>query len=79
MEKLNNQHKLQKPYHVMKVQSKKPDTYSEFSQMDPPETCVVLSLEGENISYVQLKITSVIKRRALIDTGSCADMSSKKN
>ena len=35
--------------------------------------CAVLPLEGENLSYVRLKLSSPIKRRALIDTGSCAN------
>ena len=35
--------------------------------------CAVLSLDGENLSYVRLKLSSQIKRRALIDTGSCAN------
>ena len=35
--------------------------------------CAVLPLEGENLSYVRLKFSSQIKRRALIDTGSCAN------
>ena len=34
--------------------------------------CAVLPLEGENL-YVRLKCSSQIKRRALIDTGSCAN------
>ena len=67
------QHKEQKPKHVKKVQSKKPDTCNEFSHIDPPEVCAVLPLEGESLSYVHLKFSSQIKRRALIDTGSCAN------
>ena len=35
--------------------------------------CAVLPLEGENLPYVGLKFSSHIKRRALIDTGSCAN------
>ena len=35
--------------------------------------CAVLPLEGENLSYVRMKFSSRIKRRALIDTGSCAN------
>ena len=66
------QHEDQKPKHVKKVQSKKPDTCNEFSHIDPPEMCAVLPLRGENLSYVRLKFSSQIKRRALIDTGSCA-------
>ena len=31
--------------------------------------CAVLPLEGENLSYVRLKFSNQIKRRALIDTG----------
>ena len=68
------QHKdQQKPKHVKKVQSKKPDTCNEFSHIDPPEMRAVLPLEGENLSCVRLKFSSQIKRRALIDTGSCAN------
>ena len=71
--KLITQHKDQKPKHVKKVQLKKPDTSNEISHIDPPEMCAVLPLEGENLSYVRLKFSSQIKRRALIDTGSCAN------
>ena len=35
--------------------------------------CAVLPLEIENLSYVRLKNSSQVKRRALIDTGSCAN------
>ena len=35
--------------------------------------CAVLPLEGENLSYVRLIFPNQIKRRALIDTGSCAN------
>ena len=35
--------------------------------------CAVLPLEGENLLYVRLKFTPDLKRRALIDTGSCAN------
>ena len=56
-----------------KVQSKKPDAGTEFSTLDPPEMCAVLSLEGENLSFVRLKFSNQIKRRASIDTGSCAN------
>ena len=35
--------------------------------------CAILPLEGENLSYVRLKFSSLTKRRALIDTGSCAN------
>ena len=35
--------------------------------------CAVLPLEGENLSYVRLKFSYQTKRRALIDTGSCAN------
>ena len=41
--------------------------------MDTPEMCAVLPLEGENISYVRLKFSNQIKRRALFDTGSFAN------
>ena len=68
------QHKdQQKPKHVKKVQSKKPDTCNVFSHIDPPEMCAVLPLEGENLSYVRLKVSNQSKRRALIDTGACAN------
>ena len=33
----------------------------------------VLPLEGENLSHVGLKFSTQIKKRALIDTGSCAN------
>ena len=66
------QHKNQKPRHVKKVQWQKPDTCNEFIHLDPPEMCAVLPLEGKNLSYVRLKFSSQIKRRPLIDTGSCA-------
>ena len=71
--KLIKQHKDQKPKHVKKVQSQKPDTCKKFSHIDEPEMCAVLRLEGENLSYVRLKFCSQIKRRALIDAGSCAN------
>ena len=70
------QHKDQKPKHLKKDQSKKPDTCNIFSHIDPPELCAVLPLEGETpsyLSYVRLNFSSQIKRRALIDTGSCAN------
>ena len=35
--------------------------------------CALLPLEGENLSYVRLNFSNQIKRRALIDTGSCAN------
>ena len=35
--------------------------------------CAVLPLEVENLSYVRLKFSNQNKRRALIDTGSCAN------
>ena len=35
--------------------------------------CAVLPLEEENISNVRFKLSSQIKRRALIDKGSCAN------
>ena len=35
--------------------------------------CAVLPLEGENLSHVLSKLSSQIKRRAVIDTGSCAN------
>ena len=71
--KLITQHKDQEPKHVTKVQSQKPDICNEFSHKDPPEMGAVLPLEGENLSYVRLKFSNQIKRRALIDTGSCAN------
>ena len=67
------QHKDQKPKHVKKVQSKKPDTCKVLSHIVLPDMCTVLSLEGENLSYVRLKISNQFKRRTLIDTGSCAN------
>ena len=35
--------------------------------------CAILPIEGENSSYVRLKFHNQLKRRALIDTGSCAN------
>ena len=35
--------------------------------------CAALPLEGENLSYVRLKFSIQIERRALIDTRSCAN------
>ena len=35
--------------------------------------CALLPLEGEILSSVRLNFSSQIKRRALIDTGSCAN------
>ena len=35
--------------------------------------CPVLPLGGNNLSYTRLKVSSQIKRRASIDTGSCAN------
>ena len=35
--------------------------------------CAVLPSEGENLFYVRLNFSSQIKRRVLIDTGSCAN------
>ena len=66
------QQKDQKSKRVKKVQSKKSDTCNEFSHNNPPEKCVVLHLEGQILSSVSIKFSSQIKRRALIDTGSCA-------
>ena len=34
--------------------------------------CAVLPLDGENLSYVRLKFSNQIRRKALNDTGSCA-------
>ena len=39
--------------------------------------CVVLPLEGKNLSYIRLKFSSQVKPRALINTGSCANASSE--
>ena len=36
--------------------------------------CAVLLLDGENLSYVRLKFSNQNKRRALIDTSSCANV-----
>ena len=63
-------HKDQKPKHVKKVLAQKPDTCNEVSQIDAPEMCPVLPVEGGNIFYVGLIFSNEIKRRALIDTGS---------
>ena len=35
--------------------------------------CAVLPLDGENLSYFSLKFCNQIKRKVLIDTGSCAN------
>ena len=35
--------------------------------------CAIFPLEGENRSHVRLIFSNQIKRRALIDTGSCAN------
>ena len=43
------------------------------------EMCAVLPLEGENLLYVRLKFNSDFKRRALIDTGSCANALPESN
>ena len=51
----------------------KPDTCNEFSHIDPPEMCAELPSEGKNLSYVRLNFSNQIKRRALIDRGSCAN------
>ena len=37
--------------------------------------CVFLSFEGENLSDVRPKFPTQIERRALKDTGSCANAS----
>ena len=50
-----------------------PDTCNEENYNESPEVCAVLPLEGENLLYVRLKFTYDLKRRALIDTGSCAN------
>ena len=57
----------------MSKKLKKPVPCIEFSTLDPPEKCAGLSLEGENHSYVRLIISYQIKRRRLLDTGSCAN------
>ena len=49
-----------------------PDTCNEENYNESPEVCAVLPLE-ENLLYVRLKFNSDLKRRALIDTGSCAN------
>lgn len=61
------------PTHVIQAQSKQPDTCKNFSINEAPEMCAILPLEGENLSYVRLKFSPQLKRRALIDTGSCAN------
>ena len=71
--KLITHHNFQKPEHAKKVQSQKPDTCNKFSHLHLPEKCAVLPLEGENLSYVRLKISIEIERRALIGTNSCAN------
>ena len=48
-----------------------PDTCNDASELS--EMCAILPLEGENSSYVRLKFHNQLKRRALIDTGSCAN------
>ena len=35
--------------------------------------CAVLPLVGENTSFVRLRFSNQNRRRALIDTGSCAN------
>ena len=70
--KLIKQHKDQKPNHVRKLQSKKPDASKNFSHIVPPEKCAVSPSEKENVSYDYLKFSNQINRRALIDTSSCA-------
>ena len=50
-----------------------PDTCNEENYNESPEVCAVLPLEGKNLLYVRLKFNSDLKRRALIDTGSCAN------
>ena len=60
------QHKDQKPKHVKKTHSKKPDTCNEFSRIYPPDMCAILPLEGENPSCVRLTFNTQLKRRALI-------------
>ena len=73
--KTNMCHKIQKLIHATEVQLKKPNASNEFSLIDPTEMCAVLYLAGQNLSYVRLDFSNQIKRRALIDTGSCAKVS----
>ena len=35
--------------------------------------CALLPLEAEDLSYVRLKFSDQIKRRAVIETGFCAN------
>ena len=58
---------------IKNAQPNMPDTCNEDNCNESLEVCAVLSLEGENLFYVRLKFNSDIKRRALIDTGSCAN------
>ena len=59
--------------HIKNAQPNMPVTCNVENCNESPEVCAVLPLEGENLLYVRLKFNSDIKRRALIDTGSCAN------
>ena len=58
---------------IKNAQPNLPDTCNEDNCNESPEVCAVLPLEGESLLYVRLKFNSDMKRRALIDTGSCAN------
>ena len=66
--KLNTPHKQPEPIN-------KPDTCNNdlqsHEQLDA--LCAIFPSKGENLSYVRPKFSSITKRRALIDTGSCAN------
>ena len=63
------QHMNQKP-HFVPQNNTKPEI-CKFTESEE-DVCANLPLEGENLSYVRLKF-SQIRRRAFIDTGSCAN------
>ena len=58
---------------IKNAQTNMPDTCKEENCNELPEVCAILLLEGENLLYVRLKFNSDIKRRALSDTGCCAN------
>ena len=64
---------IEKPICVKEVQSEKPDTYNDFSQIDTPKMCAVLFIVGKNFFYARPKLFEQMKRRVLIDTGSCGN------
>ena len=59
----------QKP-HFVPQNNTKPEI---CKNTETEDVCAILPLEGENLSYVRLKFSPQIRRRALIDTGSCAN------